>query len=121
MIEILPSPSGNLVKLRASGQLTKQDYDRVIPMLETHINKFGKLRLYCEVENLEMPSMSAIWQDVKFDVKHYNDFTHVAVIGEPEWLAAITKLAAPMVPAEVRVFKRDEKDAALLWLTSENR
>lgn len=118
MIDILPSPAGNLLKLRVSGQLTKQDYDRLIPVIETHLNQHGKLKLYCEVENLEMPTLTAIWQDLKFDVKHYRDFTHIAVIGEPEWLAAMTKLAAPLVPAEVRVFAREEQEAALLWLTS---
>ena len=118
MIDILPSPAGNLVKLRVSGQLTKQDYDRLVPVLETHINKYGKLKLYCEVENLQMPTLPAIWQDLKFDFKHYNDFTRVAMVGEPEWMAALTKLAAPVIPADIRVFERDEKDAAMLWLTA---
>ena len=118
MIDILPSPAGNLIKLRVSGQLTKQDYERIIPMLETHINLHGKLKLYCEVENMEMPTLPAIWEDLKFDFKHYNDFTHIAMVGEPEWMAALTKLVAPVIPAEVRVFTREEKDAALLWLNS---
>ena len=118
MLEILPSPAGNLVKLRIIGQLTKPDYDRLVPVLETHIDKYGKLKLYCEFENLAIPTLAALWEDIKFDIKHYRDFTHVAIVGEPEWMAAITKLAAPLVPAEVRVFAREEKDAAMLWLTS---
>ena len=118
MIDILPSPAGNLVKLRVIGQLTKQDYDRLVPVLETHIKQHGKLKLYCEMENIQIPTLSALWQDIKFDFKHYKDFTHVAIIGEPEWMAALTKLVAPLVPAEVRVFERGEQDAAMLWLTS---
>lgn len=118
MLDILPSPAGNLIKLRVSGQLTKQDYERLEPMFETHRHQHGKLKLYCEVENLEMPTLPALWEDLKFDFKHYNDFTHIAVVGEPEWLAALTKLAAPLIPAEVRIFKREEQDAALLWLNS---
>lgn len=116
MIQLLPSPKENIVALKVSGKLTKADYDHVLPILETKILQFGKIRLYAEVENLELPSLNALWQDLKFDVKHYNDFSHVAVVGEPEWLSALTKLASPLVPAEVRVFKKGESSDALNWL-----
>ncbi|KAA9340746.1 SpoIIAA family protein [Adhaeribacter soli] len=116
MLELLPSPKENIVVLKVSGKLTKAHYDQVVPILETKIKQFGKLKLHAEIENLEIPSLQALWQDIKFDVKHYNDFSHIAVVGEPEWLAAMTKLVSPLVPAEIRVFKKEERADALNWL-----
>lgn len=118
MIEFLPSPKENIVALKISGTLTKEDYERIVPTLEAKIKQFGKIRFYGEVENLGMPTLSALWEDIKFDFKHYRDFSHVAVIGEPDWMAALTKLTAPLVPAEVRVFRNEEKSTAMQWLAS---
>ncbi|MBK0402025.1 STAS/SEC14 domain-containing protein [Adhaeribacter sp. BT258] len=116
MIALLPSPKENLIALKISGTLTKADYDRIKPTLETRIRQFGKIKLYAEIEHLGLPTLPAIWEDLKMDIKHYNDFSHVAIIGEPEWLAAITKLVSPLVPAEIRVFKSEERNDALNWL-----
>ena len=116
MIQLLPSPKENIVVLKVNGKLTKADYDHVVPILETKIKQFGKIKAYVEIENLEIPSLQALWEDIKFDVKHYTHFSHLAAVSEPEWLAAIAKLAAPLVPAEIRVFKRQERDDAMNWL-----
>ena len=117
MIALLPSPKQNVVALKVSGKLTKADYDQITPTLETKIRQFGKLKLYVEVDNLGLPTLHALWEDLKMDIKHYNDFSHVAVVGEPEWLAAITKLVSPLVPAEVRIYNHEDKADAMLWLS----
>lgn len=118
MIAFLPSPKENIVALKISGTLTKEDYLSIIPTLEAKMKQFGKIRFYAEVENLGMPTLSALWEDIKFDYKHYRDFSHVAVVGEPDWMASLTKLTAPLVPAEVRVFGNEEKSTAMQWLAS---
>jgi hypothetical protein len=116
MIEILPSLKENIIALKISGTLTKEDYLSIVPIMEAKIKQFGKIRFYGQIENLKMPTLSALWEDIKFDAKHYHDFSHVAVVGEPEWMAALTKLTAPIIPAEVRVFGREETGAAMEWL-----
>ncbi|MFC5272200.1 STAS/SEC14 domain-containing protein [Adhaeribacter terreus] len=116
MIELLPSPKENVVALKISGSLTKADYDGIVPTLETKIRQFGKIKLYGEIEHLGMPTLQALWEDLKMDIKHYNDFSQIAVVGEPERLAAITKLVSPLVPAEIRIYNREEKAAAMQWL-----
>jgi hypothetical protein len=118
MMEILPSPKENVLLVKITGNITKEDYDRLVPVMEAKIQQHGKIKLYTELENLGLPTLGALWEDIKMDVKHYRDFSHVAVVGEPEWLASITKLVAPLVPAEVRVFSLEEKDAAMQWITS---
>lgn len=118
MIEVLPSPADNIVAIRLSGKLERADYEHVVPLLESKIKQHGKVKLYGEVEDLTMPTISALWQDFKFDVKHYRDFSHIAAVGEPDWLSAMTKLAAPFVPAEVRVYDVAEKNDAMNWLRS---
>ena len=118
MIQLLPSPKENLVSLKVSGSLTKEDYDRILPTLETKIRQFGKIKLYVEVEKLALPTLNALWEDLKMDLKHYNDFSYVAVVGEPDWLAAITKLVSPLVPAEVRTYDREDRATAMQWLVS---
>lgn len=118
MIALLSSPKENIVALKVSGSLTKPDYDRILPTLETKIRQFGKIRLYAEIEQLGLPTIQALWEDLKMDIKHYNDFSHIAVVSEPDWLAAITKLVSPLVPAEVRTYSAENKAAAMLWLAS---
>jgi hypothetical protein len=118
MIQILPSPKENIIALKISGTLSKEDYLSIVPTMEAKIRQFGKLRFYGEIEDLKMPELAALWEDLKFDMKHYHDFSHVAVVGEPGWLASLTKITSPLVPAEVRVFAKEEKAAAMQWLES---
>lgn len=105
----------NFVALHFSGQLEKADYDKLIPYLESKIDKHGKINLYWEMDDFEGWDAAAAWKDLKFDVKHANDFKRVAMVGDAKWQDWMTQLMKPFTSAEVKYFNRKQRIQAQDW------
>ena len=104
-----------LLALHFTGELEKSDYDGFLPILEEKIKKHGKINLYWEMDDFDGWDASAAWKDLKFDMKHANDFHKVAMIGEEKWQDWMTQLMKPFTGAEVKYFERTEREKALAW------
>lgn len=116
MIEILTKVHDDTLAIRMSGEITSHDYDLIIPLLEEKIKTHGTINLYCEMEELEEVEPKAVWKDLKFDIKHFNDFRKVAIVGDKQWLEWGAKFAKPFTSAEVKYFDETEKARAMEWL-----
>lgn len=116
MIEKLAGSQGRVVGYEASGKLTDEDYQKFIPELETIIREQGKLRLLVAIKDFKGWTPKALWDDLKFDIKHYSDCERIALVGESqkeEWMA---KLSKPFTKAEIKYFPLDQADQAWNWL-----
>ncbi|WP_324678052.1 STAS/SEC14 domain-containing protein [Hymenobacter sp. GOD-10R] len=120
MFQASDYPDQNLLTLTIAGTLTKADYDGVVPTLEQKVARYGKINVYLEVRSLDMITLPALWQDIKQDVKHYNDFNRVAVASDDntliKGLAAASNLLAPI---QVRHFPLAQKEEAVQWALGE--
>lgn len=117
MIGIEHSSDHKFVTIRASGTLTAEDYERAIPELENAINLAdGNLNALIGLENLKGWSLEALWKDLKFDVKHYNDFRRIAVVGESDTEETLTKLSGFVTGADLRYFDRKDWSEAEAWV-----
>lgn len=114
-IEGLPD---NVLAVRSAGRITAEDYrERLEPKVDALLAKGGKLRSLFVVENeVGDVALDALWEDQKFDHKHWRDFSHVAVVTDHGWIRTATTLFAPFFPARVRVFPLSELDEAKDWI-----
>ena len=115
MHKILPETNGSLVALRLSGKLDKTDYQMIVPLLESRIAQHQKISLFWEMSDFEGWTPAGLWADTKFDVKHANDFTRIALVGEKKWHDWMASLMKPFTSAEVRYFDVTERETALAW------
>jgi hypothetical protein len=117
MIEIEHFPDRGHVLIRASGRLSRADFDRVIPEVENAIALAGApLRVILRLEDFQGWDLAALWRGFEFDLAHDGDFGRVAILGETgaeKWGVA---LAAPFARAEVRYFPIEREDEAWAWL-----
>lgn len=119
MIEIGHTPAKKLITLRVSGKLTARDYDRAIPEIEGALEQVGgKLNAVIELDDLRGWDLSALWKDLKFDVRHYDDFRRIAVVGQSDAEKIGAKVSGALTSAEVEFFQHDEVDDAESWATS---
>jgi hypothetical protein len=121
MFEVMPESRGNLLWLKASGKLTHADYAAVlIPRLESVIREHGRARVLFQMDpDFRGWELGALWDDVKFDLKHLKDFEKVAVVGANRWLAAATKLFAHLMRGEVKTFGPEQLAEAWVWIQAE--
>jgi SpoIIAA-like len=108
----------NYLVLRVSGELGKADYKAAVPELENELKLHAApLRLMIVLEDFRGWDIAGLWQELKFDVKHANDFGRIAVLGESaleEWGTALSK---PFFGSEVRYFDLRERATARAWLS----
>ncbi|HUA07664.1 MAG TPA: STAS/SEC14 domain-containing protein [Candidatus Acidoferrales bacterium] len=119
MIEVLTGFPENVVACRASGRVTKQDYDNVIiPSVERALSHHPKIRCYYELgSQFQTFDGGALWEDTKVGLEHLTRWERVAVVTDVEWLRFATNAFRFLMPGSVRVFSLDESDAARRWIT----
>ena len=116
MIQLLEESKDDLVAFRISGNVDKNDYDVMLPVLEERIKQHGKIRVYAEVWDVEDFSFKALWDEIRFDFKHAADFSRVAIVSNQTWMDWLTLAAKPFTTAEVKFFEFEKRDQAWAWI-----
>lgn len=104
------------LEVSIDGKVDVQDYEIFVPQAEERIRRHGQVGLVVRVENLQGETLPAIWEDLKFDVKHYRDVSRLAVVAASDskrWLATLSK---PFTTAQVRFFHEAELQTARDWV-----
>lgn len=102
--------------VHASGKFTKADYELFIPEVERLIKERGKIRLLFEMHDFHGWDAGALWEDIKFDFKHFADIERLAMIGEKKWEEWMAKFCQPFTKAEIRYFDQSQAEEARNWI-----
>jgi len=114
-IEIIEASPAQLVEVHLTGKLEKEDYQTFVPEMERLIQEHGKIRLLVVLEDFHGWEAGALWEDVKFDVKHFNDIEKLAIAGEDRWEKGMANFCKPFTTAAVRFFPKNQLADARLW------
>ncbi|HVC92895.1 MAG TPA: STAS/SEC14 domain-containing protein [Pirellulales bacterium] len=115
-VELHDESDGNLLVVKLNGKLSKLDYERFIPEVEKAINEHGKIRVLVEMRDFHGWTAGALWEDVKFDLKHFAHIERLALVGERKWEAGMAVFCKPFTSAKVRYFDRHQLDEAFVWV-----
>lgn len=120
MIEFMSESAGNTIGIRASGKLTKADYETtLIPQLTELFKAHGKLNIVFYMDDaFEGWDLEAAWDDASYGLMHHADFARLAVVGGPVWVDWCIKLSGFLMKGEIKVFPSDQLDQAWQWLRS---
>lgn len=116
MLTIHDHPQINMVETLAEGKLVETDYDQLIPLLESKIKTFGKIRWLFVMKDFEGWSLESLWSDTKFDLRHANDFEKIAIVGDKKWHEWMTDAMKPFTSAEVKFFEINHGPEAQTWI-----
>lgn len=109
-------PGNDVVHVRLSGKLTKADYEAFAPELERYVEQHGKLKLLVETDDFHGWDAAALWADIKFSVRHFDDVARLAIVGEKKWEQGMAMFCKPFTTASVRYFDKAELDEAKTWV-----
>jgi hypothetical protein len=119
MITIISEPTPDTLAIRMSGHVKKMDYDVIVPVLKNKIELHDQMNLYVEMDQVTKIDEDALWEDLKFDFKHANDFHKVAMVGDKPWLKWMSKFADPLLTSDVRYFEPAQEQDAKSWIITE--
>lgn len=105
----------------ADGQLTTDDYADFVRRFEQLVRQ-GPNPIRIELgPDFSGWSVAALWQNMKFDYGHGEQFGRIAVIGDRCWEEWGTELTDPVFPGEMHFFERGQEADAEEWLLSQSR
>tara|TARA_R110002095_G_scaffold172131_2_gene149558 strand:+ start:4147 stop:4560 length:414 start_codon:yes stop_codon:yes gene_type:complete len=115
-IDIQHHAEQNYVEIKLSGKLVKEDYHDFVPIIETLIQQHGPLHLLVELHDFHGWTMGALWEDTKFDLKHFKDIERLAIAGESKWEKGMATFCKPFTKAKIKYFDMAELAAAKTWI-----
>lgn len=110
------------IELVVTGQLTHNDYQLFIPVVEKALKEAKALEVDLLVDMTAFKGwaeLSAMVDDAKFGIKHLNDFDKAAIIGNKKWEEVAIKTWDFLTKSKVKYFK--SRDKALKWLLKEKK
>lgn len=107
-----------MIEVALTGKLTKEAYDEFVPLTEQRIKQYGKIRMLVILHDFHGWDAGALWEDIKFDVKHFNDIERLAIVGETKWEKGMAVFCRPFTTAKIKYFDHSEIDAARQWAQS---
>ena len=123
MLTVLKDMPAGVSGLRASGEITRDDYDAVIlPMLEEARRDGHRLRLLAHYSPaFDGVSAGGAWEGLRIGVHHLRRIERCAVVSDAEgvrlatWVKAV---AGSLFSCAIKVFHEAEWQAALSFLTA---
>jgi SpoIIAA-like len=116
-LEVLST--GKLLRVKVTGKLTKEAYEAFAPLVDQLVQEHGKLRILFEMHDFHGWTAGAIWEDIKFDFKHWKDIERLAIVGESKWEAGMAVFCKPFTSAKIQYFDHAKLDDAQAWLEAE--
>jgi hypothetical protein len=119
MIEILKDLPENVIGFKATGKVTRADYEQtVMPAVNEHEKKFTKLNyllwLDTDVSNF---TMGAWVDDALLGLKHFTHWHKVAIVSHSHTIAKITDVFGHLVPGIYKGFTTEDLQKAITWLS----
>ena len=115
-VKVEETKQGNAVIVTVTGRLDGKDYDIFVPVVEALIQKRGKIRILLQMCDFHGWDASALWEDIKFDWKHYSDIERIAMVGNSKWEQGMAIFCRPFTGAKIRYFPEAKREEALGWI-----
>jgi len=114
-IEGLPE---NVLGIEVSGKLTHEDYvDGMLLLCDEMLEKHKPLKMMLVIaRDFGGMELSAMWDDMSYGIRHWNDLSHIAFVTDEGWIRNMTALFKPFFPGEVKFYGLDEVEQAKDWI-----
>jgi len=107
---------GKVLAIQVNGKLSKADYVFFAPEFERLVELNGKMRVLFNLTGFHGWEAGALWEDIKFDFKHFADIERLALVGEKKWQHGMATFCKPFTRATVRYFEHTDSANARKWL-----
>ncbi len=122
MFQFIDGMPANVLAIEATGKVTHDDHKKtLIPKVEAMSAKGSIRMLYVIGKEFAGFEHEALWDDGNLGLKHWRDFSHVAVVADQAWLRAAVNMLKPFFHGEARMFGLSQLPAAKDWIRDGER
>lgn len=106
----------NTVELDMQGKVTADDYKKIEPQLKKYLTERGKMKFLIVVDRVRSFTLSALFEDIKFDLQNLKNIGATAIVGDRKSQEIMTSMINAIFPDKVKYFDDTELPAANRWL-----
>lgn len=119
MIEIMNDLPPHVAAFKASGKVTRSDYENVLmPHVDKTGKAFRKISFLLELDtNVGKYTIGAWADDLLVGIKHISQWHRVAIVSDQNAVKKITDIFGHLVPGEYKGFAIAELEAAKTWVS----
>lgn len=118
MIERLNDLHQHVTGFRASGKVTKEDYEKILmPAVNEHSKKFKKINFLLWIDTDVSNYTFGAWvDDALMGLMHFSHWHKVAIVSHSRTVKKITNIFGHLVPGIYKGFQTSELEAAKQWV-----
>lgn len=114
--KITETANGKVLEVEAIGKLSHQDYKELVPEFERLVRQHGKINILFLMADFHGWDGMALWDDIKFDLKHFADIDRLAMVGDKKWEKGMSVFCKPFTSAKIRYFDHAKISEARTWV-----
>ncbi|MBS1521555.1 MAG: STAS/SEC14 domain-containing protein [Bacteroidetes bacterium] len=120
MLQFINDLPDHVVGIRATGEVNKDDYERVlIPHLEELAKRQGEINYLLVLETDVQNFSAAAWfEDFKLGLKNFAKWKKVAIVTDQTSVEWLTDVFRHFIPGESRGYKLTELPDAIAWVSA---
>jgi hypothetical protein len=115
-IKLNETDAGKVLEVQVTGKLAHEDYQHFVPEFERLVKQHGKICVLFEMVDFHGWDGAALWDDIKFDLKHFSDIDRLAMVGDRKWEKGMSVFCRPFTTAKIRYFDRTSMAEAKVWV-----
>lgn len=115
----LKTQDGKILELTVSGQFVDNDFKKLESTFQRLAKQQGKIRVLLQMIDFHGWDGVALWDEVKFDVKHFGEIERLAMVGDKQWEKFLSAFCRPFTTAHVRYFDKGAITEARIWLEND--
>lgn len=120
MYERLNCSTDTAVAYRIDHKLSREEAKEITDELVGTIRAAGKpIQVLIDLQSFPYADLGALWEDLKFDVKHAGDLERFALVGSGKTEEWATRIFGLLTRTECRCFPAGQVDEAWEWLTGQ--
>ena len=121
MISQITGLPSNMVGFKATGEVTKEDFENILlPAVKSKTTEVGKLNYMLVLDTpIENFTLGAWVQDAWLGVKNLANWNRGAIVSDSKNIKTFTDTFSYLVPGEFKGFFHEDIESAIQWVSAE--
>ncbi|SDL64004.1 STAS/SEC14 domain-containing protein [Sediminibacillus halophilus] len=116
MLSFLPSQDEKTIAVQFKGEATKEDAERLEQHVKEHFPEGNSFNVLAIIHDIKGSSLKGMVEGIKFDAKHWEQFSKLAAVTDKDSVDSLTKIAKYLPGITVKRFDKEELAEAWDWL-----
>ena len=119
MIEVIHGLPAYVAGFRATGKVTREDYQKIIyPLVDSIVIAFGKINYLLVIQTpLSNYSTGAWIDDALLGLKYFTKWNKLGIVSQSDTIKKFTDVFGKLIPGETKGFKIEDLPLAKEWIS----